>query len=236
MQSLKKKYYLICFTLTLISPFIGAQTPLFFKISIPTKPKSINIQAVCQDGAYNTFQITLHPTPSIPQPLLTSLEKNFNALDVPETIHCQELIQNIKRSHYSWLSNTVPQFPIDHSIALYNFKVPKQNTNWLLLKDQAQSSDDRSFYQVFLWKNNQWQLLPNFFQATSFYGFENGNVITGAYEGPYFIKLISKIKDNHLALIRKEMWQDDQLIFTALPHQKGRPLSEYRQNAVENKQ
>lgn len=222
------------FTATyLISSFIWAAEPIAFELSTPTQPNRINIKGVCQDGSNHTFRISLNTSLAIPAPLLASLQENLNNADVPENINCQNLIERIKQSDYSWISNTIPSFPIDPKIAIYSFVPPKQNAHWLILKDQGRSTDTAPFYQLFIWKNKKWVEQSNFFQNVSFYGFESKYIITGAYEGPYFIKLISQVKNNQLSLVRKEMWENDQLVFSALPHQKGKPLSESRQNASE---
>jgi hypothetical protein len=229
---LTKKISLFSY-LFIINSFIWAADPINFELSIPTQPNKINIKGACQDGSNNTFKITLNPSSAIPTPLLESLQDNLNNVDVPETINCQDLIHLIKQSDYNWISHTTPSFPIDTKIAIYSFVPPKQNTHWLLLKDQGKSTDTSPFYQLFIWKNKKWTAQPDPFKELSFYGFENGYAITGAYEGPYFIKLISEVKGSKLSLVRKEMWQDDQMVFSALPHEKGKPLSEYRQNASE---
>ncbi len=199
--------------LVFFSPFfIQAQTVSEHTLQFDLKPQKVTIDISCEkiknSDKGDDIDVTFRRSPkssALNQLLLK------NAQEVLALKSCEDFEQLTSVPTSRWIQHQEPTFPLAvPSMPLYNFKVG--SLHWLYVKDLAASTENQPIYHAYFWQKNRWQEVPDFFKGLSFYGFEGKNVITGFYEGPYFIKHISSLSGQRLIPVTKEVWVGDELV------------------------
>ena len=199
--------------LVLLVPFfVQAQTVSEHTLQIDLKPQKVTIDISCEkiknsdqgDDIDVTFR-RLPKSPALKQLLLK------NAQEVLALKSCEDFGQLASVPTAKWIQHQAPAFPLSvPSMPLYNFKV--DGTHWLYVKDLGASTETQPVYSAFYWQTDRWLEVPDFFKGLSFYGFEGKNVITGFYEGAFFVKHTSSLSGHRLVPITKQVWVGDELV------------------------
>ena len=212
-----KKIAVLSFCLAL-SVFCQADGVEPRTVAIDLKPQKLMVHASCEVIPGSQFgddiQVSLANggTGEVLKQLILE-----NAQDIWAIRTCADFERMLAIPSSKWIVNTAPAFPLAvPSAAIYNFSLGKQH--WLLVKDIGASTENEPVFHAFIWKNRTWQNVPDFFAGLSFYGFdERRNVITGFYEGGFFVKHTSSLSGMKLKTIKKEVWVDNHLVKTYSP-------------------
>ena len=199
--------------LVLLTPFlIQAQTVSEHTLQIDLKPQKVTIDISCEkiknSEAGDDIEVKFRRS-SKSHALHQLLLKN--AQEVLALKSCEDFEQLASVPTARWIQHQTPAFPLSvPSMPLYNFKVG--TLHWLYVKDLGASTENQPFYSAFYWQKDHWQVVPDFFNGLSFYGFEGKNVITGFYEGAFFVKHTSSLSGHRLIPITKQVWVGDKLV------------------------